>query len=59
MKMKNYVFVLEITGLGETEMEAKSDAISQIVHGNYSNPNELLQWLDLKRIEESDEADDI
>ena len=52
--MKSYIFELEITGLGETEVEAKNDAIEQIMNGSYSTPNELFQWLDLKRVEDSD-----
>jgi len=56
--MKSYIFELEITGLGETEVEAKNDAIEQIMNGSYSTPNELYQWLDLKRVEESDEEEE-
>jgi hypothetical protein len=55
--MKSYIFELEITGLGETEVEAKNDAIEQIMNGSYSTPNELFQWLDLKRVEDSDEEE--
>ncbi len=58
MKLKSYVFELEITGLGETEVEAKHDAVQQLTNGSYSTPNELYQWLDLKRVEDIDDEEE-